>query len=255
MFIKKPFLVKISKKVVKQAEQSWNYVFTFKRWDEILPKENTLEMIEQAIIKPIQPKNGSEVVLKENDIVLKNAKHRQSEQLDKKTQNQVDFLYSIWSKVQKKQKIDVMREKNNSQMSKKRDNENVINTKNTKMAETIQTSTQNSSFYKIKHSRNNVTNLYNYVLRKDKTKFVCQEKEPEVCQFSIFKENLINDNMEEESMSKRKSLYSKVAVSNLVIELDDPQTISEPKQEKEVNPLNSKQMAYIPRFISMEKRD
>lgn len=209
--------MKLNKKTLKQAEINWNYVFTIKKWDEYLPKD----VISSIEVSPIsnQVINMSENILLDKPVICVDKKLAVTEKLDLKSQNQVDFLYSLWSNSGKQSKINpqiAIRQKQVSLVS-----QIAVSQSQTRNEELLQIANQSSAFYKISHSRNKVTNSYNYVVRKNNYQFICKEKEAEICLLGINQDAFVGEFIEENSAVKKAKLSAKLTLNNVVIKIEE----------------------------------
>lgn len=203
-----------------------------------MPKENLPLIVDPVPPKQIQSiptsdKNNSDKVIGTNQVC-----YRKSDTVDLKIKNQVDFLYSIWNQKQKHQKKDLLKIKSKQQASVERAN---VNSKKDKVEQLQQNSTQNSTFYKINHPRNKVTNSHNYVLRKSDYQFVCKEKEQEVCQFTFVKDPMLFPSIEDDIETKAGTTFGHLAVNKVIIKIEDGLASVNSKQDK---PLVKKNQHY-----------
>ena len=99
-YLNQEHTAKQHKKAIKKAESDWSYVFTTKKWDELLPKD-ILPSIDSLQKKP-QLKRESCNIGQKDFPETENLAKRISAPIDLKTQNQVEFLYSLWNKAPKK---------------------------------------------------------------------------------------------------------------------------------------------------------
>ena len=202
--------MKLNKKTLKQAEINWNYVFTIKKWDDYLPKD----VISSVEVSPIsnQVINMSENILLDKPVIFVDKKVPITEKLDLKSQNQVDFLYSLWNNSVKQSKISpqiAVRQKQVSLVSQ------------TRNEELLQIANQSSAFYKISHSRNKVTNSYNYIVRKNNYQFICKEKDPEICLLGINEDPFVGGFIEENSAVNKTKPSKKLTLNNVVIKIEE----------------------------------
>lgn len=209
---------KLNKKTILQAEKNWNFVFTVQKWDELLPKEGISSIEGLPVPKMSRPKSLTDKRSGSIQEPLKIRVGTSDNPEEGKVHSQVEFLYSIWEKAPKSKKIILkpVRPKHQSVQPTA-----AHNTPGLKIESGPETGSQTSTFYKINHSRNKVTNSYNYVVRKSNLQFVCKEKELEEIKFELNRDPFYQASIEDDFMAKNLSTPAPMAVARVTLRIDD----------------------------------
>lgn len=165
-------MLKIAKKAAVIAERNWQCVFSEKKWSDLIPKDMIPSLEALPIPKIARPRSLTDYKHRIQRGELKDKMQVLEIQKSLEVPSQVEFLYSLWEKAPKGTK-------RNLEPIKRKPKPEKINLEALD-SQNLPNASHGSTFYKINHSRNKVTKSYNYVVRKNNTQFVCQEKETEL---------------------------------------------------------------------------
>lgn len=207
-------MLKVAKKAACIAERNWQCVFNEKKWSDLIPKDMIPSLETLPVSKNARPKSLTDYKHRIQRGELKDKVGVLEIQKSLEVPSQVEFLYSLWDKASKGAKRNLEPIKRKSKQEKIVSNDAFEN-------QNQPNASHGSTFYKINHSRNKVTKSYNYVVRKNNTQFVCQEKETEfqLLELNSHQQNLLP--IDENEEQGNEAISRTLAVNKVDIRIDD----------------------------------